>query len=246
MAGGRVSRTPGPLDNFYATSLGCSPEELAANSLTVVASDPSSIRFAKGAPLALYALAGAGAGGGTGGAVIAVRSGLVEVVRQAVRGSDVLDDATCDAIERAVSPHVSVRCWFRGVRLYCEPDAFVDRASGEVGEVMPEEDERALLLHNMWGGRVFGQMVGGKVVSWAAVKPLSDTVWDLSIETLPNYQGHGYASSAVSAALTHIFANGRLAGWGCDRTSAASLRVARSVGFRHYAFDFGCVEMLTR
>jgi hypothetical protein len=110
--GGRMSRAPGPLDNFYATSLGCLPEDLYAGRLTTVESDPCSIRFAKGMPLVLYALAGAV------GAVIAVRPGLEEVVERAVRGSDVLDDATCDAVEQVVSALVRVSYWFRGVRLY--------------------------------------------------------------------------------------------------------------------------------
>jgi RimJ/RimL family protein N-acetyltransferase len=108
---------------------------------------------------------------------------------------------------------------------------------------LPDEDDHALLLHSTWGGKVFGQIADGKVVSWAAVKPLSDVVWDLSIETVPEHRGRGYARSAVSAALRHVFASGRLAGWGCDRTSVASLRTALSVGFRRYALDFGCVEV---
>ncbi|MBN1321318.1 MAG: GNAT family N-acetyltransferase [Thermoleophilia bacterium] len=229
----------GLLDAFYAGSLGCSPEDLNAGRLIVVESDVQSIRFAKGSPLALYALAK------PSGAVIAVRPGRGLVLKEAVGASIGLDEATCEAIERAVSPHVSVGFWFRGVRLFCDPDSFRDCAAGDVREIRPHEDERALLLHRSWGGKVFGQLVGGRVVSWAAVKPLSDVVWDLSIETLPGHRGRGYGKSAVSAALRHIFANGRLAGWGCDRDGVASLETAESVGFQYYALDFGCVEVKT-
>ena len=231
-----MSQTTDLLDSFYAESLGCSSEDLDAGKLTVVESDTRSIRFARGAPLALYALAK------SAGAVISARPGHGVVVQQAVRGASALDDVTCDALERAVTPLVSVKFWFQGFRLFCEPDSFLDCATGDVREVLPDDDEHALLLHRTWGGKVFGQIAGDKVVSWAAVKPLSDVVWDLSIETLPDYRGRGYAKSAVSAALKHIFTNGRLAGWGCDRTGAASLRTAQSVGFRYYALDFGCVE----
>ena len=231
-----MSPTTDLLDSFYAESLGCSPEDLNAGKLIVVESDTRSIRFAKGIPLVLYALAR------LGGAVISARPGHRAAVEQAVRGSSAMDDVTCDAIERAICPLVSVKFWFRGVRLFCEPDSFLDCAAGDVREVLPDDDEHALLLHRKWGGKVFGQIAGGSVVSWAAVKPLSDVVWDLSIETLAEHRGRGYAKSALSAALKHIFANGRLAGWGCDRTSVASLRTAQSVGFRHYALDLGCVE----
>lgn len=231
-----MSRVTDLLDAFYAVSLGCSPEDLNAGGLTVVESDVRSIWFAKGGPLVLYALAK------PGGAVIAVKPGCGAAVERVVRGSSALDDATRDAIERTVSALVGVGSWFRGIRLFCEPDSFRDCAAGDVREILPDEDERACLLQRKWGGRVFGQIVGGKVVSWAAVKPLSGAVWDLSIETLADHRSHGYASSAVSAALKHIFANGRIAGWGCDRDDAASLRTAQTVGFRYYALDFGCVE----
>ncbi len=228
------------LDSFYAGSLGCSPNDLNAHGPTVVESDVGSIRFAKGSPLALYALAK------PGGAAIAVRAGLGTVVKEAVRGAVVLDEPACEAIESAVSQQVDVGFWFRGVRLFCDSDSFRACAAAGVREILPHEDERALLLQRRWGGKVFGRLVDGRVVSWAAIKPLSDVVWDLSIETLPGHRGSGYARSAVSAALEHIFANGRLAGWGCDRDGLASLRTAESVGFRPYALDFGCVEAARR
>jgi len=224
------------LDAFYAGSLGCSPHDLNAHGLTVLESDVRSIVFAKGGPLALYALAK------SGDAVIAVKPGLGPVVKEAVQGAVALDDPVCETIEAAVSPQVNAGSWFRGVRLFCGPDSFRGCATAGVREISPGEDERALLLQRRWGGKVFGRLVDGRVVSWAVVKPLSDVVWDLSIETLPGHRRRGYAKSAVSAALEHIFANGRLAGWGCDRDGAASLKTAASVGFKHYALDFGCVE----
>lgn len=231
-----MSQATDLLDTFYAESLGCLPEDLNAGRLLVVESDTRAIWFAKGTPLALYALTKPGS------AVIAARRGCGRDTERAVHGSKVLDDRTCDSIERTVSSLVDVRFWFRGVRFYCEPGSFVDCARGEVREVLPDEDEHALLLQRRWGGKVFGQIVGGTVVSWAAVKPLSNIVWDLSVETLPAYRGRGYAKSAVSAALEHIFSNDKIAGWGCDRDGTASVGVARSVGFQRYALDFGCVE----
>lgn len=223
------------LDSFYAESLGCSAADLSAGRVTVVEGDPSSIRYAKGAPLALYAVAT------PRGAVISVRPGLAAAVEEAAGGARVLDDAVCRAIEHAVTPLLAVDFWFEGVRLFCEPDSLVDHTAGDVWELQPGDDESVAQLRRKWGGTVFGQFVDGRVVSRAAVKPLSDIVWDLSVDTLPEYRHRGYAKSAVSAALEHIFANGKLAGWGCDRDNAASLRAAAAVGFREYGYDFGCV-----
>jgi hypothetical protein len=230
-----MSRTIDRLDSFYAESLGCSAIDLNANRLIVVENDLRSIWYAKGTPLALYALAP------PNGGVIAVRPQFESAVRTAVGKATRLDDSICAAIERAVDPLVDVRFWFHGVRLFCEPEWFLDREAGDVREVLPAEDERTRQLNRKWGGKVFGLIADDQVVSWAAVKPLSEVVWDLSIETLTDYRGRGYAESTVSAALKHIFANGRLAGWGSDPTGTASLRTAHAVGFRPYALDFGCV-----
>ena len=152
-------------------------------------------------------------------------------------GSDALDAATCAAVERAISPLVDVGFCFSGVRLFCEPDSFLDCAQGDVRKLLTGEDSRADLLQRRWGGPVFGQFVSGDVVSWAAVKPLSDVVWDLSIETLPERPRPWLREGLQTAAVKHIFASGRLAGWGCDRTSVESLGSARAVGFRDYGFD---------
>lgn len=228
---------PEALDDFYSRSLGCSCHDLRAGRSIIVENDLGSIRFAKGAPLAIYALIRPASG-----AVVAVEPELGALVREVIPEAHVLDDATCDAIEGVVASLVSVDYWFRGIRLYCTPESFRDCAVGEVREILPQEDERTRLLWATWGGKVFGRMVGGQVVSWAAVKPFSDVVWDLFIETLPGHRGQGHAKSAASVAVKHIIAAGRLAGWGCERTDDASLGVARALGFLPYALDFGCVE----
>ncbi|MCE5324210.1 GNAT family N-acetyltransferase [bacterium] len=73
------------------------------------------------------------------------------------------------------------------------------------------------------------------------MKPLSDVVWDPTIQTLPEYRGMGYAKSAVSAAVKYILDNGKIATWGADRTNIASLHTAHALGFQDYGLDFGCV-----
>ena len=222
------------LDEHYAEALGCKAEDLNSGELTVVAKDPRDIKFARGVPLVVFSI------GKKDGAVISVRPDLEPVVQKALANARAsgLDDRTCDAVAES---GVDAGVWFRGYRLYCEPRGFVDRTIGTVRDVTVE-DEHALQLHRKWGGRVLGQIEGGAVVSWAAVKVLSDVVWDLSVETLPEYRGRGFAKSALSAALRLIFDNGKLAAWGCDRDNAASLATARSLGFVDYALDFGCVE----
>ncbi len=226
------------LDRHYAEALGCTPDELNSGRLVVVGNDQvGAIRFAKSVPLVLLAI------GKGDGAVISVEPRFQVRVAEAVRELEgrSLDHRVCDAIQGAVGLSVNEPLWFRGQRLYCEPERFVDQGSGIVRDVT-EEDAHAGELRSKWGGRVFGRVVDKMVVSWAAIKPLSDIVWDLSVETLAEHRGRGYARSVVTEAVRFIFSNGRLAAWGADRMNVASLATARSVGFVDYGLDFGCVR----
>ena len=175
------------------------------------------------------------------GAVLSLLPHLAEAVRAAIGDlpANGLDDHLCNILEQAIRPLVRVRLFFRGRRFYSAPESFIDRSFGEVRDVA-DEDEDAWHMRDTWGGPVFGQIIDGRVVTWCAVKPLSEVIWDLSIETRPEYRGRGYARSAASAAVRHCFENGRLVGWGCNRHNIASIRTALSVGFRDYALDFGC------
>jgi hypothetical protein len=222
------------LDAHYARELGCRPDDMNCGRLVVAAGPVTQIRFGKGVPLALFSISK------PHGAVISVNPGLRETLERAIDGAQSLDDAVCDRIEVELGPMIRQPDWFRGYRLYCEPSSFVDCRFGTIREVT--DDDTACGLHAKWGGPVFGQIVDGRAVSWAAVKPLSDVVWDLSVQTLPEHCGRGYARSAVSSALVYIFEHGKLAGWGTDRTNSASLRIAQAVGFVDYGLDFGCVE----
>lgn len=224
------------LDELYASELGCSPEDFNSGRLITVQHDQiCQIRFAKGVPLALFSIARETS------TVICVRSPLKNIVDSALHGVTALDEKACELLESAFGAVVNVSFWFRGCRLYCEPDTFVDQGIGDVRNVTGL-DETSKTLHAKWGGPVFGQIVDGETVAYAAVKPLSDVAWDLSVQTLPEHRGRGYAKSVVSAATRHIFENDKLATWGTDRTNTASLRTAHSLGFQDYGLDLGCVE----
>lgn len=225
------------IDRYYASVLGCSADDLNSDRLSIVASENRNIRFAKGVPLALFALLK------KSGGVFSIRPDLVSTADRVLQHieSGTTDDNICDTLKTALSPLIDVRFWFRGSRLYCGRETFTDLSFGEV-RITTHEDEHSIFLHNKWGGEVYSQIVDDKTVSWAAIKPLSDVIWDLSIETLEEYRGRGYAKSVVSSTVRHILDNDRFAGWGCDRINTASLRTAHAVGFTDYCLDFGCVE----
>ncbi|MCE5324212.1 GNAT family N-acetyltransferase [bacterium] len=223
------------LDKFYSSALGCTPDDLNSGRLVVVKCEKiTGIRFAKGAPLALFSI-----GKGTG-AVVSVLPDLYEAAANALIGSKTLDENASRALEAALTPVIQPEFWFEGCRLYCDRETFVDQTNGDVRDVT-DMDEIAVGIYNKWGGRVFGQILDGRVVSWAGVKPLSGVGWDLTVQTLSEYRGMGHAKSAVSAAVKYILDNGKIATWGADRTNIASLRTAHALGFQDYGLDFGCV-----
>ncbi len=222
------------LDRHYAAELGCRPEDLRGGKIIVVANEHRDLRFAKGFPLPVFGM-------DTGeGCVISVALPLAEHARDALLNtpSRRLTDEVCEVIQNALAPFTPEAEWFRGERLYLIPEMFRDREQGEVREVSALEKTAA--GRRFWGGPVLAQLVDGRAVSRATVKPLSDVAWDLSIETEPKYRGRGYALSASSAAVKEIFRAGKIAMWGTDRTNEASLRTARALGFRHYAWEVGC------
>lgn len=226
------------LDKLYSSELGCTPYDMNSGKLSIVSNSRiGGIKFAKGIPLVLFSITKADS------TVVLVHPLLKTAADQILAGTTVLNDRICDLLEHSLNPDIDAEFWFRGIRLYCAPEMFTDRSFGEVRDVA-NMDEISKLLHAKWGGPVFGQIVDSNAVAWAAVKPLSDIAWDISIQTLPEYRGRGFARSVASSAVKYIFENGKLATWGTDTTNTASLKTARSVGFQEYGLDFGCVGVV--
>ncbi|MFM9105124.1 MAG: GNAT family N-acetyltransferase [Chloroflexota bacterium] len=76
---------------------------------------------------------------------------------------------------------------------------------------------------------------GSEIVSLAAVTAQTPKFANVSIATLPEWrdQGHGVAAAAVL--VSAVVRARRRALWSCGETNAASLRIARSLGFTEAA-----------
>jgi hypothetical protein len=76
--------------------------------------------------------------------------------------------------------------------------------------------------------------------AWSAERPVSfcypvlrtETWWDISIETLEAYRRQGHGGRAVRAMTRHMWQTGRSPVWGATVSNAASLTLARSLGFQ--------------
>jgi GNAT superfamily N-acetyltransferase len=171
--------------------------------------------------------------------VVACRPDLLEKLR-AELGSDAhqssLDGAGFRRLWRAVQ-----RCTPNGFTLagdFRAADAatFSPSASFARAELIDAEDAAALHLRTRFDGPIFG--VRGphhRLVSWAALKLKSDTIWEIAVATEADYRGRGYARDVVSAAAAYTLDQGRLPTYLHDRDNGTSGFVARATGFQLYA-----------
>ncbi len=59
----------------------------------------------------------------------------------------------------------------------------------------------------------------------------TETLWDISIDTLESYRQRGYAALSVAFLIDHMKRRGKLPVWGAVASNAASLGLAAKLGF---------------
>jgi GNAT superfamily N-acetyltransferase len=69
-------------------------------------------------------------------------------------------------------------------------------------------------------------------VSFCYVGWETETLWDVSIETLREHRGLGYAARAVSFLTDHMRQRGKSPVWGAEEFNIPSMRLAAKLGFR--------------
>lgn len=98
------------------------------------------------------------------------------------------------------------------------------------------DDPAALHLRHRFDGEIFGvRGPRGRLVSWAALKLKAGDVWEVAVETAPDFRRRGYARDVVSAAARYTLECGRLCLYVHDHDNRASAFVARTLGFQVYA-----------
>ena len=172
------------------------------------------------------------------GAVIACRPDLVDRLT-AELGSDVhqanLDGPAFRRLWRAVARCTENAFTLAGDLRAASAATLVPTRTMERAEMMLEDETAALHLRTRFDGAIFGvRGPHGRLVSWAAIKLKSDSVWELAVATEPDYRGRGYARDAVAAAARYTLEQGRVPIYIHDRDNATSAYVARAVGFQLY------------
>ena len=125
------------------------------------------------------------------------------------------------------------------LRLACDWRPPTNRVDGLL--VRPLEPQDGLghlpaeLANEMEPQRIVGEVIAGfivgKAVSFAYAGSMTETLADISIDTLAEYRRSGIGRAIVSALIDGIVAGGRAPVWGATVDNAASLALAASLGF---------------
>ena len=172
------------------------------------------------------------------GAVIACRPDLNERMRSEL-GSDVhlpyFDGAAFRRLWRAVARSAPNAFTLGGDFRALDWATFTPPPTIDRAELIPEDDAAALHLRTRFDGAIFGvRGPHGRLVSWAALKLKSSSVWELAVATEADYRGRGFARAVVAAAARYTLEQDRMPIYIHDRDNGTSAYVARAIGFQLY------------
>jgi GNAT superfamily N-acetyltransferase len=74
-------------------------------------------------------------------------------------------------------------------------------------------------------------LVDDRAVAFSYAGYTTESLWDISIETLPDFQRRGYAALCVTYLIEHLRARGLRPVWGAVEENPASWRLAEKLGF---------------
>ena len=221
------------LDAYAARTLACPPEIARSGGVQVLPVRERELPSWHGFTLPVVGLAF------DAGAVVTCRPNLLEPLL-AQMGSDQhlprLDAAALRRLQRSIRRILPSAFTLAGDMRSTDAELFMPSPSMDRAELIPRDDPAALHLRSRFDGEVFG--VRGpreRVISWAALKLKSDTVWELAVATDADYRGRGFARDVVSAATRFVLESGRIPLYVHDRDNSTSAFVARAVGYQIYA-----------
>jgi GNAT superfamily N-acetyltransferase len=221
------------LDGYAERTLACPPSAARAGGVHLLAARERGLPGWHGYTLPIVALSF------SSGAVIACRPDLVERLGTEM-GSDrelpSLDPAALRRLLRSVRRVLPNAFTLAGDLRAADADSFLGSQHIERAELIPRDDPSALHLRNRFDGEVFGvRGPRGRVISWAALKLKSATVWEIAVATEADYRGRGFARDVVSAAARYALDHEKIPIYVHDRDNSTSAFVARAVGFPMYA-----------
>ncbi len=99
-----------------------------------------------------------------------------------------------------------------------------------IREEVPQLSEE--LLEALTFTEVAAVMVDERPVSFCYAGAETETWWDISIDTLPDYRRRGFAEQCVKFMIIHYLKLGKRPVWGAEESNIASLNLAGKLGFK--------------
>ncbi len=78
---------------------------------------------------------------------------------------------------------------------------------------------------------VAAALADGKPVSFCYANGITESLWDVSIDTIAEYRGQGYATLCAAYMIRYMRDRGKQPVWGAVAQNTASLRLAAKLGF---------------
>ena len=101
----------------------------------------------------------------------------------------------------------------------------------EVIENIPKDLKEELHIETGFT-MIAGTIVDGKPVAFCYAGAITETLWDVSIDTLDGYRHRGYAALCVAYMVHHYHNQGKQPVWGALESNQASLNLAKKLGFK--------------
>jgi len=80
--------------------------------------------------------------------------------------------------------------------------------------------------------QIAATMVDCKPVAFCYAGAITESLWDVSIDTLEGYRHRGYAALCVAFLARHFYQQGKQPVWGALETNQASLKLAKKLDFK--------------
>lgn len=100
----------------------------------------------------------------------------------------------------------------------------------ETETLLPSDLKRELIKASQHSP-VVAALAEGLPVSFCYAAAETESLWDISIDTLPSYRNRGYAALCVSYMIEYMSRQGKCPVWGAEESNLASISLARKLGF---------------
>jgi RimJ/RimL family protein N-acetyltransferase len=100
-----------------------------------------------------------------------------------------------------------------------------------IGRLAISEQLRRELRIGAENSRIAATFVGKRPVSFCYAGSVTESLWDVSIDTLPEHRRRGYAALCAAYMIRHMEALGKQPVWAAVEENPASWRLAQKIGF---------------